>query len=187
MIFLKFFFGSIGSLADRVICVLFAIILAQAPVYISQYVNVLAGAQMESEKIYDDLENSAAKFNLTLDEYLGRLLSNPDPMVKENAEVSSSAVNRYRQYSEALDALLNSSVWSKPFRLMQYYDQSIHAAMKFEPNVPLTYEGGFYALAGVLIAMLILGLFRTIFGKIFKSEDAEDSKSTEKDSASAKS
>ena len=173
MAFLNFFFGSVGSLVDRIVCVLFAIALAQAPVYIAQYIDVLAGAQMESQKTFDDLEERAAKFDLTLDEFLGRLLNNPDPLVKENAEASASTVERYRKYTEALNALLDSSPWAKPFRLVQYYDPSVNAAMHFEPNVPLTFEGAFYALAGVLIAMLIIGFFRWIFTKIFGRKKEE--------------
>jgi hypothetical protein len=181
MAFLKFFFGSVGSLVDRVVCVLFAIALAQAPVYIAQYIDVLAGAQMESQKTYDDLEERAAKFDLTLDEFLTRLINNPDPLVKENAEASASTVDRYKRYTEALNALLYGSVWAKPFLLARHYDPSINAAMHFEPNVPLTMEGAVYALAGVLIAMLIMGFFRFIFGKIFggKKEEKPAGKKTE--------
>ena len=176
MVFLKFFFGSIGSVIDRILCVVFAVVLAQAPVYIAQYIDVLAGAQMEAQKTYDDLDNRAAKYEMTVKEFLDRLLENSDPLVRENAEATASTVDRYVRYSAALDDLLNSSALSRPFKLMKHYDPSIHAAMKFEPNVPLTIEGAFYALAGVLIALLIIGFFRMIFNKIFTSSESENAK-----------
>lgn len=159
-------FGSIGSLADRIICVVFAVVLAQAPIYMGQYINVLSGAQMESQKTYDDIESRAKKYQLSVDEFIERLIANPDDLVRENAEVSMNAVERYKDYTEALNALLNSNIWLKPFRLMQHYDPSIQAALQFKPGVPLTLEGVVYGLIGVVLAMLLISLFKRIWKSV---------------------
>ncbi|MDX2245739.1 MAG: DUF2937 family protein [Bacteroidia bacterium] len=162
-----------GTIADRIICVVFAVVFAQVPVYIAQYIDVLSGAQMESQKMYDDLVGRAQKYELTIEEFLERLKANPDVLVKENAEASESAVNRYKNYTDALNALLHSSVWSKPFRLMKHYDPSIHSAMQFEPNLPLTGEGLIYALLGVVVAVLLIGLISSLFRVLFKRKKTE--------------
>lgn len=169
---------SIGTLTDRILCIVFAIVFAQAPVYMAQYIDVLSGAQMESRKLYDDLVERASKYDLTVEEFLERLLSNPDALVKENAEVSQSAVMRYKNYTEALDALLNSAAWVRPFRLMKYYDPSINAAIHFEPNVPLTWEGIAYGFIGMVIALLLIALFTRIFQAIFRKKKTGTSANT---------
>ncbi|MEZ4777251.1 MAG: DUF2937 family protein [Bacteroidia bacterium] len=161
---------SLGTITDRIICIVFAIVFAQAPVYMAQYIDVLSGAQMESQKLYEDLVERASKYELTIDEFLERLKANPDVLVKENAEASESAVNRYRNYTEALNALLESSVWNKPFRLIKYYDPSVNAAIQFEPNVPLTWEGIIYAFIGLVLALVIIGLFSSLWNALFKKK-----------------
>jgi hypothetical protein len=161
-------FSPIGSLLDRVICVVFAVVLAQAPVYMAQYIDVLAGAQMEAGKVYEELTVAARTFDLEVDPYLDKLASNADPMVRNSAEVQLNAVARYRRYTEALKALRDRSAWVRPFMLMRHYDPSVHAAMDFEPNVPLTIEGAVYAGLGVVLALLVMALFKGLGRLIFR-------------------
>ena len=162
MSFLKKFFGLFGNLGDRLVCVFFAFLFTQVPTYINQYTDVLAGAKMEAQKTYVELDESAAEFNLTVDAYLKKLVANEDAMVRENAEVSLNAVERYRRYQEAFEALTSASLWTRPFSLLKHYDKSIHAAMQFETNIPITVEGGVYAFVGVLIGLLAIALFTSI-------------------------
>jgi Protein of unknown function (DUF2937) len=153
-------FSFFGSLADRIFSVAMALLFALVPTYMAQYTDVLAGAQMESGKLYQELTEVASKYNLSAHDYLEQLSKNTDPMVRDNAEVSLSAVKRYLKYTEALEALKSASIWNRPFRFLRYYDQTISDAMIFEPNVPLNLEGIAYALAGVLVALLIVALLR---------------------------
>ncbi|MEO1451555.1 MAG: DUF2937 family protein [Bacteroidota bacterium] len=156
------FFGLMGNLVDRLLCVAGAILLAQAPVYMAQYIDVLSGAKAESGIIYDELSALAKSYNLDLESYLDKLASNPDQMVRDNIAVQQSAVERHERYVEAFDAITNASIWTRPFRFMQHADPTISQAVVFEPGLPLTVEGGVYALVGVLLVMLILGLIRRI-------------------------
>ena len=57
----------LGSLLDRIMCILAAVLLAQAPMYMNQYLDVLAGARLESIKLYEDLEQTAARYNQTVE------------------------------------------------------------------------------------------------------------------------
>ncbi|RMG70709.1 MAG: DUF2937 family protein [Bacteroidetes bacterium] len=184
MSFLSKLFLPIGSLVDRLICVAFAVVLAQAPVYMAQYIDVLSGAQMEAGKVYEELSVAARAFDLEVDPYLDKLAENADPMVRSNAEVQQNSVRRYRRYTEALKALRDRSAWVRPFMLMRHYDPSIHAAMDFEPNVPLTIEGAVYAGLGVLLALMVMAFFKWLAGLIFRKRptvyDAYEGKLPEK-------
>ncbi|GAB4429865.1 MAG: hypothetical protein OHK0039_48540 [Bacteroidia bacterium] len=168
MSILRKIFAPVGSLIDRILCVVFAVVLAQAPVYMAQYIDVLSGAQMEAGNLYRDIERLASGYSLTVEEYLAQLAGNPDRMVSENAQMQQTAVLRYRRYTDALGDLRESSAWGRPFALMRHYDPAIHAALNFEPNVPLTTEGAAYAGLGIVLALLLIGLVKWIGSLIFR-------------------
>ena len=161
----------IGTLFDRIFCLGLAVLLAQFPVYLNQYIDVLSGAQQEAETTFRDLEQAAASFQLRVDEYLQRLQENADPMVQANAEVSMRVVERYRRYTEALGDLTTTSVWGRPFALAKHYDPAIHSAMHFEPNIPLTWEGAIYALLGLLLALGLIGLVKWLGRRLQPQKD----------------
>lgn len=162
-------FGLVGNLVDRLLCVAGAIVLAQAPVYMAQYVDVLSGAKAESGIMYEELSGLAKSYNLDLETYLDKLAANPDPMVRDNVAVQQSAVARHEKYVAAFDAITGASIWTRPFRFMQHADPTISQAVVFEPGLPLTMEGGVYALVGVVLIMLILGLIRRIGRRMRKA------------------
>lgn len=155
---------SVGNLADRILCVVAAIILLQAPIYMNQYQNVLSGAQMESEISYERLRQIAADFEQTLTEYLDELLANDNPKVVANAEADQEQVERYESYSDALESLQSASVMTRPFVFASHYDPAIASAVIFEPGLPMTMEGFVYALVGIVGMMLLIALIKRIFG-----------------------
>ena len=161
----------IGTLFDRIFCLGLAVVLAQFPVYLNQYIDVLSGAQQEAQTTFRDLEQAAAGFQLRVDEYLQRLQENTDPMVQANAEVSQRVVDRYRRYTEALGDLTSTSVWGRPFALAKHYDPAIHSAMRFEPNIPLTWEGAIYTLIGLVLALGLIGMVKWIGRRLQPKED----------------
>lgn len=167
---MSFMLTYIGNLTDRIICVAFAILFAQAPVYMAQYIDVLSGAQMEANKIHQELETAAGNYNLSIQEYLDKLLNNPDPMVRDNISIQKNAEERYQKYTEALADLTEKGPWMRPFHLINHFDPSIHAAMHFEPNFPFTWEGAAYAFIGVLLALLLIGLVKKVRDSIRKSQ-----------------
>lgn len=165
---------SFGSLTDRIICVAFAVLFAQVPVYISQYVDVLSGARMEAKKVYDEVAEVANEYGQSVEVFLGEMAENPDQRVRDLTGVQLNTVQRYHRYTEALEALTKRAGWLKPFALMNHYDPSIHAAMFFEPNVPLTIEGAIYALMGVIVALLLIALVTGIVQRIRNSRKKEE-------------
>ena len=163
---------SLGSLTDRIVCVIFAVLFSQAPVYMAQYEDVLSGAQMEASIKYDDLKTEAKKFGQTLDEYIDELSSNENEKVRGNAALDAQDVERYESYTAALTALHDASAFTKPFVFMSHFSSKIHSvtASQFEPNIPLTPEGLFYAFLGLLFGMGLVRIVGNLFGKIFKKE-----------------
>ncbi|MDX1905826.1 MAG: DUF2937 family protein [Bacteroidia bacterium] len=152
------FLRPVGALLDRLFCVAVAALFVQAPVYIQQYVDVLTAAHQTSGQTYDTLTGAADRFNMPLDEYLAQLRSNPDRLVREQAETDQTTVHRHARYTEALTALTRGPRWLRPVYILWYFDWSLHAALTFEPGHPFSWEGLAYATAGTLTALLILYL-----------------------------
>lgn len=161
---MKSWFQSLGNLTDRILCVVAAVVMLQTPIYMNQYQNVLAGAQMEAALSYNRLTQIAADFDQTLREYLDELLANDNPKVVANAEEDDEKVKRYESYTASLEAFQQANVFSRPFVFLRHYDPQLGNAVEFQPGLPITMEGFVYALLGILIAMLLIGLIKRVFG-----------------------
>ncbi len=163
---LKRLFTFFLNLGDRLLCVLFAVLLTQIPTYLSQYQESLASVRQRSEQTYLELDARAAQFNLDVDSFLEQQRLIPDSMRIANPQLMLDAVSRYRSYDEAYRAISESPEWKKPFALFKYRDPSIHASFDFQPKIDYSWTSAIYALIGVLIALGILGLLYGLFSWI---------------------
>lgn len=155
--------NSFGSLIDRIICVVVAVIFLQAPVLMNQYQNVLAGAQVEASRTYERLEEIALRFDQSVEDFLAELLADDNPKVVANAEADQEQVDRYRWYSEALTAFADANAFTRPMVFFQYLDPQLLDAVVFQPGLPLTVEGFVYALLGIVLAMGVISLVKRLF------------------------
>ena len=153
-----------GHLIDRVMVVALALGAAQFPMFYAQYADTLAGAQAEAQMRYNELESSAAELQLSVDQFIERHRSSPDPVFRASGDIHRSTVTRYRKLDTALHQIRDAEPWEKPVVLGQVYDPQILAAMEFEPGLPLTIEGLAYGFAGLLIASIFAVATRAVFG-----------------------
>lgn len=158
-------FKFIGNLSDRIFTVIMAVLFSQIPVYMNQYTHVLTGAHQEAETTYLELEAQAAKYSQTVEAFLYELSQNENPKVKDHAEVSLSTVERYLDYDKALKSLQKSNIFTRPFKFIQHYDKRIHTALNFTPGMLLNWEGFSYGFVGIVVGMLLIGLFMKLFPK----------------------
>lgn len=156
----------LGSVTDRVICIIMVLLLSQVPTYVSQYEDVLAGAHEEARTHYRNLEANAARFGKEVMPFLEGIRDRNDPEASELAKTDIEAVQRYQKYDAAVNALNEASVASRPFVLASHFQENLHrrAMAKFEPNVPLTGEALVYAAIGLFVAIGLISLF-TFLGK----------------------
>lgn len=166
-------FNFFGGLTERIFTVILALLFAQAPTYMHQYTQVLAGAHQEAETTYLELESRAQNYDLSVEAFLNDLMKNEDPKVKDNAEVSWNTVKRYWDYDKALKSLRGSNAFSRPFNFLRHLDTRIRAALDFAPGLPLNWEGFVYGILGVFFAMLIGSGVKKIFKKEEKKEGIE--------------
>ncbi|MBX7243168.1 MAG: DUF2937 family protein [Bacteroidia bacterium] len=160
-----FLLKSIGELADRLICIVFAILFAQAPLYIEQYIHVLTGAKAEARIAYEDIEKRAASLipPLSVDEFISHHLKSEDNVFQESGKHFQEMVTRLKNYEAAFEKLSSCSVWEKPFVFMRYADPALRDALEFKPGFPFSREGLGYALAGAVAGLILVSIIRLLF------------------------
>jgi hypothetical protein len=155
----------IGGLGERVLAVALAVSAAQFPLYYLAYSNTLAGAAMEAEARYRELEQEAAQLQMTVGVFIERHDRNADDAFRASGRIHRNTVERYRRYSSMRAELQAAPLWRRPLALAGNFDREIHRETAFQPGLPLTLEGAAYALGGLLLAWLLAALLRLALGR----------------------
>lgn len=152
----------LDGFADRVLAVAGAVLFSQAPEFFQQYLQRLGGHLDEARRILAQFEQAAGQAGLTLADYIRRTAANADTAVARLADTMAAAAERVQSLQAAHDALRDAPAWSRPFVFLRHADWEIvrAAGAVFKPAVPVTLEGGLYALAGML---LFVGLYHLLF------------------------
>jgi hypothetical protein len=143
------------SLLDRLLCVAGAVIFTQAPEFFQQYLQRLGGHLDEARRQLAQFQDVAAQSHLTVEALARQTSGNADTAVAKLGGVITATVERVHELEAAQAALLQASVWTRPFVFMRQMDSSIaHATWSiFEPAVPTTLEGLVYGLVGMVVAL----------------------------------
>ena len=146
-------------LLDRVVCVLGAAFFAQAPEFFQQYLQRLGGHLDEARRQLQQFENVAVQSGITLEELATQTQASSEITVSRLGGVIQATIERVDALTQAQAALIDATVWSRPFVFVRTMDVDIARATGhfFKPAVPTTVEGLIYAFVGMLVA---LGLFQ---------------------------
>ena len=147
-------------LLDRVLCVLGAVLFAQAPEFMQQYLQRLGGHLDEARRQLLQFQQAAAQSGLSLDRLIDHTTASTDPAVAKLSVVMNDAIARVDTLAAAQAAMQNASFWSRPFVFLRHVDLAIAQATWaiFKPAVPTTVEGLAYALFGMLVLIAIYHL-----------------------------
>lgn len=147
------------TLLDRVLCVLGAVGLSQAPEFFQQYLQRLGGHLDEARRHLASFEAVARQSGITLQQLIETTRAQPVEPVAKLGNVIAESQARVESLAAAEAALREASMWERPFVFMAHVDSSIAARTweVFKPAVPVTIEGFVYAGAGMLLA---LGLYQ---------------------------
>lgn len=146
------------GLLDRALCVFGAVLFSQAPEFMQQYLQRLGGHLDEARRQLQQFQNAATSSGISLDELIHRTTTNAEPAVAKLGGVMTGTVERVDTLAAAQAALLDASLWTRPFVFLQHLDLAIARATwsVYQPAVPTTLEGLVYALLGMLV---LLGLY----------------------------
>ncbi len=144
----------IDGFLDRVFSMAGAVIFSQIPRLIDQYTDVLSGALFESSKMVESITRRAGEIGRSIEEFIGKHLNSQDPDFIASGKIMQESLERYDRYKEALDAITSANIFYKPFAFFYYLDWELFKTVRFTPGIPLTVEGGMYAVTGLAFGFL---------------------------------
>lgn len=137
---------------DRLFAVMGALLFAQAPLYMLQYTQEMAGRVEELRWQYQAMEQAAQQSQKTLVVYVEKFLYNQDEDIARQGKIMKTTIDRYERFQSGLSQLRHASVFTKPFVFLQNVNTEIakNTLAHFEPGLSLTLEGAVYAFLGII-------------------------------------
>lgn len=149
------------GLIDRMFALFGAVAFSQFPLYMQQYMKQLEGHAAELRHQVESLQIASAMTGKSLSQYVTKFLESGDGDFVLQGEIMQRMIERSHLFSEALIKLNEAPLYSKPMVFFQYLDLNImkSTAGTFEMGIPLSLEGGVYALLGLFAGY---GVFYTL-------------------------
>lgn len=146
----------VGGLFDRLFVVAGAFVGSQIPSFVTQYTQRLSGHVAELEHLVDGMKKTAALSGKTVESYIGKFTSNPDPDFSRQGELMQHLVIRWQELSQSLQNLMESTIWTRPFVFMTNWNSEVAEGTlaSFQPSITLSVEGLCYTGAGILAGYL---------------------------------
>jgi Protein of unknown function (DUF2937) len=144
-----------------------AVAASQAPEFSQQYAQRLGGALDELKVVVGHFDQDAAKSGLTREDGLKRLETASDTFVVARGQSMRSTVQRYEALQVQKVSMEAPDVLTRVGALLKYYDPMIakQTMSAFRPALPLTVEGGFFALLGFFGGATIGGITALPMGR----------------------
>lgn len=157
---------SFGSLMDRFCVAAGAFMGSQIPEFMQQYHQRLAGHVAELQRLLNQMRQVASYSNRTLEQYIHKFVSSPDPDFIHQGEFMQGILSRWEELNQALVHLTQSSMMARPYVFLKelHYDIAHSTFASFQPGMNLSVEGLCYAGFGILIGW---GFYRIVSQSIF--------------------
>lgn len=149
----------IGTLADRICAVCGALVFSQLPLFMQDYQQQLVGRISELRIQIQAMQQIAG--DRTLDTYIQKFVSHNDSDIAQHGELLMGVMKRYESLQHAYTSLMQNGPLTKPIAFVSnlHQDVALSTWSHFEFGIPLSVEGGIYALIGIVVTM---GVIRAI-------------------------
>jgi len=153
---LKKVFSFLDRLLDRIFSVIGAVAFSQIPEFIQQYIQRLGGHVDEAQYQVELIRKGAQSSGHTLSSYIELFITHTDPGIVRQGQLIQRTIERASELAEALQAIKEASVFTRPFVFLAKVKYPIARATleDFQPAVPLTLESVIYAFIGLFIALV---------------------------------
>jgi hypothetical protein len=140
---------------------------SQAPEFAQQYAQRLGGAVDELKAVVQNFDRDASKAGISREAGIQRLEGSPDTFVVRRGASIRETIRRYEILQAQQTAMQAPDVLTRVGAMVKDYDPGIakQAMTIFRPALPLTLEGGFFALLGFLAGSLIGGIASLPMGR----------------------
>jgi hypothetical protein len=131
---------------------------AQFPAFYRQYLQHLSGRLAQAREDLAPVVADAEKRGLSLGEYLDRAAAEGGELTGTLVAGYRSTYQAFERLREAHQALSAAGPLERPIALARHLDVRIAEGTleAFAPALPLSVEGGGYALAGLLLGLLLV-------------------------------
>ncbi len=157
-----------SGIADRLLSILGAIIMAQFPQFFSQYLQRLGGHLNEARRTVNSYEQAAEALGIGFDEYIAAHLKAEERLFQASGEVLVSLVERLEALETSFSNLQQAGPFTRWVVFFQEVDWDIarQSLFYYTPGIPTSLEGIIYALTGLLLGWGFFSLLKTSFYSI---------------------
>jgi hypothetical protein len=143
------------GILDRILSVTGAVALSQIPEFIQQYIQRLGGHVDEAQHQVELIKETAQSSGHTLKTYIEIFITHADPDMAHQGQLIQRTIERAGELAEALQAIKDASVLTKPFVFLAKIKYPIARATlgDFQPAVPITLESLIYAFIGLFLGL----------------------------------
>ncbi len=147
-------FAAVEGFLDRLVCVFGAVFAAQAPEFFQQYLQRLGGHLAEVRRQLAAFESAAQAAGKSWPEFVADTTANADPGLAQLGHAMAATADRAEHLAGAHTAMLEASVWTRPWAFLAHFDAEIAQATAavYKPAVPTTLESAVYAAVGLALA-----------------------------------
>ena len=147
-----------------------AVTLSQFPEYAQQYTQRLGGAVDELRIVTEDFDRGAAEAGLDRARALQRYQASSDAFLADRGRSMERTFVRYQQLSQTLQRISGADPLERLRNLPAYLDTDIgrRTLEHYQPAMPVTIEGIFYAGAGFILGYGIVSALIRLFALPFR-------------------
>lgn len=130
---------------------------SQAPEFAQQYKQRLGGGIDELQKVVSQFDADAGESGLDRDAALLQMQRSGDNLVQLRGESMFEAVKRFENLTLQRERMNAAPLVMQPVHLLRYPDRDlvVGAYEDYRPAVPLTVDGGLWAMLGALVVGML--------------------------------
>lgn len=147
----------LGGLTERLFGVAAAVAFSQCPLFIQQYLHQLSGHIAELQHQMDALQIVAGKTGKSVELFIQKFLMSSELEFRLQGQLLQNMHQRYHDFYDVLQTMQTAPAWERPLVFIRHVDKDVarDTWKAFEVGLPLTTEGGVYALIGIAIGCLL--------------------------------
>ena len=150
-------FRWVTGLIDRIFAAAGGVLFSQVPLFMKQYAQQLNGHVAELRYQVDAMRQAATNSGKTLEQFIQKFVDNTDVDFVRQGDIMAAMVNRWHDITNALTALQDSTVVTRPFVFMRHVNGDIirNTWAQYVFGLPFTLEGLVYAVIGIIFGFFV--------------------------------
>lgn len=162
--------GIAGNFVDRIFAVMGAFAFSQFPLFMQDYRQQLVGRIAELRLQIQAMQQAAG--DRTLHAYVEKFANSSDPDFSKHGEILQGMLQRYEALQQGYASMAQAAPLVQPFTFATHFQKDVALSTweHFDFGIPLSVEGGVYALIGIVVATCLIRIGTYPFKKMSGSD-----------------